>query len=568
MAFGLSDMTHRVEVVAADDFVVDAGFTDHPLLGHYREQLRYVRGTAHDYAAEFIRKDDPLAPSDVAERVAFLRGFAPASPFAAPVPELTPFATGARRRSERLRDLVLDASAAGTGAAPGSRSVMQSMPSDQLGALLIGASPFHYREVWANIARFYGRNVVDDGLVDDFETAVACERAAVWILHDARADPFLHRLLYEVAENLADVLMLTRGDSRRSNVARAATLYFALAHEWRLSEAKRAFHAEIMAGVAMVLQDPDSTTPFAARLSPNTRQAVTVPAVALAAFEHLMGYSNRMSYIARRTSRALHYDACLAADIAQVLVEAVYGSEPDFTTGVGRVAQAFQRQLDCQLGVWGLTQADLDCSAAALGARFRQSPESHPQLVLLRPLATVRRLRMENRFGPYYRDVISAIVPTTLTLESALHLAFMKHFDTVALGGPIDIFGMARSTALGTFRRDVESWHTAVQSLIQTAALVLALFDETEALYWEMEELARQRAFGKVIFVLPPAADRRSPALRTAAIERLRSVGLQLQEDAQEPGFILFDGSGAVAQRLPFDALWSGELLETVTRPR
>ena len=566
-AFDPGGVAHRVVVRRADEFIVDAGFVDHPLLGQHRQQLRFVRGARHDYGIELIHKDDPLAEPDVAERIAFLGTVDAAGLSAERVPTLTPFAAAAHDRSARLHALMLQAADA-RDTRGGPHAELQSMPGPELGALLVGASPFHRSEVWANIARFYGRNVVIDGLIDEFDTAAACLRAAVWILHDRRAEPFLHRLLYDVAENLADVLMLTYGDARRSNIARAAGIYRTLPDGWGSNEAARAFRADILSGFGMVLQDPDATTPFMARLTAKAQTSMRAPAIADAAFDHLMEYSSRVSYIARRKNRALFGDACLAADVAQMLAERAYGSEPNQTADVARTAQAFQAQLECQLGLWGMTQADLDRAAGAFRARFRRAPESRAQLVLLRPLATSRRLKIANRFEPYYEEVLSPIVPDTLTIESVLHLAFMKHFDTHALGGPIDIFGMARSTALGTFAGGLESWRTAAHGLIRASSLVLALFDETEALQWEMEELSRQHAFGKTIFVVPPSTAPTGTVLYPqAAMRRLRAVGFQFPDDVHEPGFVVFAGSGAVARRLPFDALWSGELLDTVWPP-
>ena len=79
-----------------------------------------------------------------------------------------------------------------------------------------------------------------------------------------------------------------------------------------------------------------------------------------------------------------------------------------------------------------------------------------------------------------------------------------------------------------------------------------------------MDELSRQHAFGKAIFVVPPSST--GKALYPQALHRLRAVGLQFPDDIHEPEFVVFADSGAVAQRLPFDALWSGELLDRVWR--
>jgi hypothetical protein len=441
------------------------------------------------------------------------------------------------------------------------------MPIEELRRLLVGASPFHNPELWANLARFYGRNVVIDGLIDEFDTATDCLKAAMLVLHDARGDPFLNRLLYDVADNLADLLMYTYGDVRAANVARAVSLFRTLDGVWSGPEPGRALTADVMASFGTLVLDPDSPTPFADRLSAHGRAALRQPERALEMFEFLSGYVNRLSYIARRKDRSLYAAACLAADIMQVVAEGIYGAPGgDLERSMGRLVQAFQAQLESQLALWGLTQQDLDRVTAAFMARFRRSPEPPRRLLLLRPLATARRIHLENRFGPYYADVLSPKVPRTLTLESALHLAFVKRFDTEALGGPIDIFGMKRSTALGTFPPGTESWQQAVSLLIQNAAVIFALFDERDALYWEMRELARQRAFGRLIFVIPPTSAQAAHEYSPAAIGRLRELGLDLPDSVPASGFMHFSQSGAVARTLPFDALWSGELFEIVWR--
>ena len=134
-----------------------------------------------------------------------------------------------------------------------------------------------------------------------------------------------------------------------------------------------------------------------------------------------------------------------------MLAERAFGSKPSDTAAIARTTQAFQAQLECQLGLWGLTQADLDRSAAVFGARFRGT-RRRARTSFCCDRSPRRGTEGRESLRAIYEDVLSPIVPDTLTIESALHLAFMKHFDTHALGGPIDIFGMARSTALGTSR--------------------------------------------------------------------------------------------------------------------
>jgi len=557
--FNVSGLLYRAELTTESEFLVSAGFTEHPFVGAHNTQLRYLRRDDADYSMEFIRRLDPLPMEDVAGRFAFLCNWNPFAPsYGAWTANFTPFAAAANTQSEWNTALMVD---------PQSRSRLMSIPLRELGKALVKASPFHNAEMWANLARFYGRSVVDNGLIDDFDRAAACLKTAVLILHDARAEPFLHRLLFDVAENLADLLMYIDGAARAEQVTRAVQLYRTLTSVWTQADPKRAMNADVMAAFGSVVLEPDSLMPFAARLSPPGRAALLMQDRALETFDFLIGYANRLAYIARRKGRLLFSDACLAADIAQVVAEQIYVAGGEFNERVGLIVQAFQIQLDSQLGLWGLTQQDLDRTAKAFRARFRRSEEEMPRLLFLRPLATSRRIRLENRLGPYYDDVRSPLLPETLTLESALHNAFLKHFNTEALGGPIDLFGMARATALGAFDSGMESWQSAISLSMQHAQIVIAVFDEREALYWEMSELARLRAFGKLIFVMPPVAGGKGDAgYSPGAVSRLQDLGLKLPEAVPASGFMLFEESGKVEKNLPFDSLWSGELPESIRK--
>ena len=73
------------------------------------------------------------------------------------------------------------------------------------------------------------------------------------------------------------------------------------------------------------------------------------------------GYSLRMAHIARAKDRSLYNDAVLAADFAQLVIErAQIDGKFDLVEHSGLVFQAYQDQINGQLGFYGLTQDQLD----------------------------------------------------------------------------------------------------------------------------------------------------------------------------------------------------------------
>jgi hypothetical protein len=314
-------------------------------------------------------------------------------------------------------------------------------------------------------------------------------------------------------------------------------------------------------------EEPGSESPLDAGLHDTTRRDLLRDRNAITLSNVLIEYARRMAYIAHRTDRSLFKDVCLAADLAQLLVERACVAEGlTFDEAVGSLIDAFKYQLQAQQRLYGYRQEDLDKGERAFAARFRQ-PEL--TLVYLRPLATSRRIYLPNSFGPAYEDLLATLtpIPPVLTLEGALHLAFMKVFRTEALGGPIDLLGMARPTAIfDSHATGLRAWQEAASLMIKFAAVVLVLLGESEGLLWEMSEIARQDAFAKLVLVTPPGRTVGHP--QSSAVngaQRMRELGFQMPSDLTRPGFLLFGPSGAVERTLGFDALWSGELLTVVS---
>lgn len=414
------------------------------------------------------------------------------------------------------------------------------------------------------LGRFFGRRVLDDGLIDYLDRAVVYLRHAIVTFYDGREDPFLEKVLYDTIGDLAEVLMLTHSPARADNLANAVELYRIAAHRWRPTQPDSALTAEVMAVLGSVLTDPDSETPLDADLTDLTRRDLRDTEKMATVVESLLGYAERLAYIARRTERSVYKDACLAADLVQVLVErAAADGHINLEKVLEFLTLAFDTQLGMQRGYYGLAEQKRDAGVRAFANRFPRT-DTMPTLVFLRPLGTSRRIHVDNAFGPYYRDLFAALgpAPQELTLEGALHLAFMMRFRTEALGGPIDMLGMARSTALFKFQGSaLEAWQEAVALMIASAAVVVVLLEDSAGLLWEMSEIARQRARGKVIVVVLPSRRPDCGESNGSSFEQVRALGFALPAKIMDDSFLLLNSSGAVDQKLDFAALWNGELL-------
>jgi hypothetical protein len=198
-----------------------------------------------------------------------------------------------------------------------------------------------------------------------------------------------------------------------------------------------------------------------------------------------------------------------------------------------------------------MTQKDLD------RANKRELPSTRPLLFYLRPLGTARRELLPNRLPAYLKTTYGRqILPDSISIEAALQTALVSSFTTQALGGPIDIFGMARGTVMGG---GADSWKGMAEINMQQAALICVLPGDSEGLAWELEEILRQSAASKTVFILPPKETEGAPPMSPAAYARLGAIGYALPIGL-EPGFVLLAANGSFDRLIPFDWLWDGRL--------
>ena len=222
----------------------------------------------------------------------------------------------------------------------------------------------------------------------------------------------------------------------------------------------------------------------------------------------------------------------------------------DFDAYLKESVQVAQWQIAAQLALFGLTQENLS------RANSRKLP-ARPLLFYLRPLGTARRELMPNRFPARFKTTYGRqILPDTISIEAALQAALVSSFQTQALGGPIDIFGMGRGTVLA---RDADGWKGMAKINMEHAAWICVLPGDSEGLAWELEEILRQGAASRTIFILPPKETIGAPPMWPAAHERLGAIGFTLPKEL-EPGFVLLAANGGFDRRMPFDWLWDGRL--------
>ena len=540
------------------EILAHAHFRSHPMFAANDTMIRYVRADEGDYPLQFIRKFDALTPDEARQRMAFLDSAALApEAFSAASRQYTDFAVAAQTRSDQIYQLMQR----------GELATLAQRTFAEYIVILEGASPFHHPEICALLAVAAGRNALAEGRIDDLEIAVKYVRLALMTMLDAGPTGPFRNVYRRAISDLANLLMYMYSSARAENVVSAARLYALAAKLSWPSHPEEALAAEVMLAVASLVRQPDSQAPLESALPPMARRALQHKQGTIDSAELLLGYVRRTAYVARRKDLRLFNDACLAADLMQVLVERG-GSEGilDFQESTSWLLEAFQAQLNAQLGLHGWTQKDLDEGTTAFAARYRK--DTPPlSLVYLRPLAAARRIWLRNRFGPYYRPLLATMryVSEEITLEAALHIAFAARFGTQALGGPIDMFGMGRATAFGKQRSYLAAWQEAVRPMIAHADVLAVLLDESDGLLWELSEVANQRAFTKLILIVPPGerAPRRR-ALSPAGAQRLRDIGFDLPTGPDAEGFLLLDASGRVETQLEFEALWSGQLLEAV----
>lgn len=538
-----------------DEFLLHAGFS-HPIVGHQHCALRYVRVDGRDYGYQFIRKLDPLPAPDIAARLAFLAGCEPSAP--APLsPAYTAYAAAAQAKSAEIELLFRH---------PPARVGESDL--EALCTLLEAASPFHHPLPWAMLARIVAGSARQALLVRAFEPAQAYLRRAVLTFSDGRGDPQLAEAMYQTAAELADIRLLTPSPQRPSMLTNACELYAAIAVRQHDRRSELAQRCAVMADLAATLRD--RRTLDHPRPSASVRRTVAGPGgaatsdgldQAMVAAERTLAAAAELLSVAASSDPSLYLDACTAADQIQWALERAVAtgatvSSAQWNGVVADLIRAFDIQIESQRRYYNLDRA-------LVGQRPRVGAASRPasrSLVYLRPLASTRGLTVGNSFGSYYASLITRLgpLPDNLSLEAALHIALMEQFATQALGGPVDVFGMARSTALFGDEPGLRTWQRAASMMIATADILVVVHSDTTGLQWELAEIERQGARAKVVVAAIPGE------VTTPVDDPLPADAPRHVLTTGDGGFLLQGATPDVDVVLAFSALWDGALLRAL----
>jgi hypothetical protein len=541
---------HVIISSSPTDIVFHFSFAGHPLAGDQHTIGRLIDWGKAICGIQVLRKLEPLTTDEVSPRIAFVRGVHVNLP-------------ALQARSASLTDFVRNCLA---NTARVEAIFKERKEPDDLAALqetLNRASPLHETIKWAMLAKIAAADILEQGRIEGFRAARRMLGLAALNLNDALTSGgetglFVPQILNALGR-LSELLLYEVGGDRRAHALRAA-------NTWRLcvelesgNEPGRAAQFEVMATFAEALAGMDLSAPLDTGLGQATADALKEKEQIQRIVAGLYETASRMAYVARREGddKTLHLGSCLAADLAQLLVErATALGFLEFDTFMRESVSIAKWQLDAQMALFGLSQTDLDRAAYALKKRAPAPPADRPRLVYLRPLSTARRELLPNCFSKDFSDERCRLLPDRISIEAALQVALTPSFATSALGGPIDVFGMERGTVLGA---GTDSWQGYAKLMIEYADLICVLTADSEGLLWELREILRQGAAGKTIFILPPREEGRAPAISAAAWEQLRALGYTLPERIGA-GFYLLSTDGNCERRIPFDCLWDGRL--------
>lgn len=543
---GSAKTRHAIISSSPKDIVFHFSFAAHPLAGDQHTICRLMAWGKSICGIQVLRKLEALTAEEVSARVAFVRDV-----------HVDPAALQAG--SKRLTDFAKSCLANTTHVVSMFQRMAQERKEpdnlDTLLQVLTQASPVHEEVQWALLAKFAASKIVGEGRIEAFASARRMLGLAALHFDDTlrTEGQFFVQQILSALGLLGELRLYEIEGERRVHVQRAAGTWRLCAELEGGQEAGRSAQFEVMAAFADALAGMDLSAPLDIGLGRAAAAVFHEEEQIQRIVAWLYETAHRMAYVARRHGRdeALLLGACLAADFAQFLLErATALGSLDFRTYVEESISISKWQIDAQMALFGVSQADLDeVSRSALAERL--------ELVYLRPLGTARRELLPNRFTDEVKraDERHRLLPDRISIEAALQVALTPTFATYALGGPIDLFGMQRGTILGG---GPDSWQGYAQLMIGFADLICVLPADSEGLAWELSEILRQGAAGKTIFVLPPR-EGTVIGMSPAARKRLENIGYTLP-DKMEPGFFLLNAGGSCEPYIPFDHLWDGRL--------
>jgi hypothetical protein len=547
---------HAIVSSSPKDIVFHFSFAGHPMAGDQHAVGRLIDLGKSICGVQVLRKLEALTVLEVRARTDFVQGLQiNLAALQARSGSLTDFVKTCLANTARMNAMF-------------QRMATERKEPDDLAPLqqaLRRASPLHATIEWASLAKIVAVDVLEQGHIEAFGTARRMLGLAVLNFDDARSNSgngrFFTPKILNALDPLAELLLYEIEGDRRAHVQRAAGTWRLCAELEGDAELGLAAQFEVMASFAEGLSGTDLGAPLDVELGDATVAALQEKVQIERIVARLYSTASRMAHIARSNGRdrALLLGSCLSADLAQLLVErATALGYLDFDSYAGKTISIARWQIDAQMTLYGLSQADLDQATYKLEDRALEPIEVRARLAYLRPLGTARRGLIPNCFAAHVRarDERHRLLPDRISIEAALEVALTPLFGTQALGGPIDLFGMKRDTSLGG---GADGWQLYAKLMIEHADVICVLPADSEGLSWELEEILRQGAAQKTIFVLPPRDGGTVPAISPAERERLGALGYTLPERI-ESGFLLMNADANCECQIPFECLWDGRL--------
>jgi hypothetical protein len=194
----------------------------------------------------------------------------------------------------------------------------------------------------------------------------------------------------------------------------------------------------------------------------------------------------------------------------------------------------------------------------------KTAPARFGDLVFLRGLRTSRRLMITNRFGSNRPDIMAyPREPEKLSLEAALHRAFMRDFVDWTFGGVYDAFGMTRG---GSGYGGKKYWQNAVEVALRVADVIFLLPEDSEGVIWDINLLLTRGTRARVVFImLPEYIEGKASHHWKILSHRLLGEQFQISKYSPDGGYYLVKSmehkTGAL---IPFQSLFDSSLYQSV----
>lgn len=159
----------------------------------------------------------------------------------------------------------------------------------------------------------------------------------------------------------------------------------------------------------------------------------------------------------------------------------------------------------------------------------------------------------ESGFILYLRtfDVTGKLTLRGMDFEAAIAYNIAPYLPMIALGQPGEAIGAGRVLTTE------QEWRDEVKRLASRASLVMVVPSHRDGTVWEIMELKRSNSFDKTIFTMPPDTDYGDGRYADEwgrAVEKLRSLGLELPSHLASGLLFKLSNDGQLSDHLPLEA--------------